>query len=113
MNEAPSPRARDITLSAVGSIVVGAIVVGSTGCAPSYPIVTDSTEPWQEELAREREADNRGESGVPSSSIAGQTRDTDEDQDKEKEERNAFVVAMTDVIAFPFRGAGWIARQMF
>ena len=111
MNEAPSPRARDITLSAVGSIVVGAIVVGSTGCAPSYPIVTDSTEPWQEELAREREAHNRGESGVPSSSIARQTRDTGENQDKQK--HNAFVVAVTDVIAFPFRGAGWIARQMF
>jgi hypothetical protein len=35
------------------------------------------------------------------------------DEKDEEPKHNAFVVAMTDIIAFPFRGAGWIAQQIF
>jgi hypothetical protein len=38
--------------------------------------------------------------------------DTEEDEG-EKPERSGLVVAITDIIAFPFRGAGWLAQQIF
>jgi len=106
MSEVLSLTTRGITLS-----LLGVMMVGWGGCAPSYPVVTDTTEPWQEELARERRAAQNVESNAPQASVAKQMYGTDEDD--EKEEHSPFVVAVTDIIGFPFRGAGWIARQLF
>ena len=99
---------RGITLS-----ILGVMMVGGSGCAPSSPVVTDTIEPWQEELARERQEAQSVESSFPQASVARQMYDTGKDGDDEKEGRSPFVVAVTDIIGFPFRGAGWIARQLF
>jgi hypothetical protein len=37
----------------------------------------------------------------------------EEDRTEQEREHSAFVVAVTDIIAFPFRGTGWLARQIF
>jgi hypothetical protein len=37
----------------------------------------------------------------------------DTDEDKEQRKHSELVVALTDIIGFPFRGVGWLAREMF
>lgn len=82
------------------------------GCAPSQPIVANPTEPWEDELARERQAAEASQ--TPQSAVARQMYDTDNVNDEDQEPRNSgVVVALTDIIAFPFRGAGWLAQQIF
>jgi len=109
MHEILSIHARGNVLS-----VVGAIVVTISGCRPSYPLVVNSTEPWEEQLARERQAARDAEYRPPQSSVARQMHDKDEENQGDAErERSEVVVAVTDIIGFPFRGAGWLARQIF
>ena len=82
------------------------------GCAPSQPIVVNPTEPWEEELARERqavEASQTSEGSVARQMYA--TKDNNEESNEPK--NNAVVVAIADIIALPFRGAGWLTRQIF
>jgi hypothetical protein len=82
------------------------------GCAPSQPIVVNPTEPWEDELARERQAAQASQ--TPQSSVARQTYDTNNEYEEGEEPHNSgVVVALTDIIAFPFRGAGWLAQQIF
>lgn len=92
--------------------VVGAMLMEVSGCAPTHPLVVNSTEPWEDELARERQAAHELESSTPPTAVARQMDDTDRDEEK-KPEHTAFVVALTDIIGFPFRGAGWLAREIF
>ena len=109
MNRALSAHAHHVTLG-----IFGALIVGSSGCSPSYPIVVNPTEPWEAELARERQAARNAEASSRQASVAPQVDETDEEDRTEQErEHSAFVVAVTDIIAFPFRGTGWLARQIF
>lgn len=109
MNAAVSIDARDIAL-----VMVSAILVSVVGCSPSHPVVTDTTEPWQEELARERQTASAVDSTSPQKAVAEQMYDTDQEDGETKEQKHSpFVVAITDIIGFPFRGAGWLARQLF
>ncbi len=101
-----STHARGIVLSIAG-VVIGAV----NGCAPSSPIVANPTDPWEYELVRERQAAQNAESKAAPSSMARQMYDTDED--KEQRKHSELVVALTDIIGFPFRGVGWLAREMF
>ena len=81
------------------------------GCAPTQPIIVNPTEPWEEELARERQAAEASQ--PPESSVARQMYDPSHDDDEREETQNsAVVVALADIVAFQFRGAGWIARQI-
>ena len=82
------------------------------GCAPSHPIVVKPTEPWEDELARERQAAEA--SKTPQAAVARQMYHTNnEDEEGEEPHNSGVVVALTDIIAFPFRGAGWLAQQIF
>lgn len=107
MSPALSSYSHNITLT-----IVGVVIVSFSGCRPSYPVVVNSTEPWEDELARERQAARNAEAVSPQASVAQQRYGRDQENDKEPE-HSAVVVAVTDIIAFPFRGAGWLARQIF
>jgi hypothetical protein len=37
----------------------------------------------------------------------------DEDDEDDGPRHSGVIVALTDIIAFPFRGAGWLAQQIF
>ena len=86
--------------------------MGSSGCRPSHPVVANPTEPWEDEIARERQAVRELESNSSQAAVGRQRYDTEGDVEK-KPEHSAVVVALTDIIAFPFRGAGWLAQQIF
>jgi hypothetical protein len=88
------------------------MVVGVSGCAPSSPVVANPIDPWEEELSRERQAAELSESKSPQSSVARQMYGVDEEE-KKQSEHSTVVVAITDIIGFPFRGAGWLVRQIF
>ena len=107
MIEAHSTKAR-----AVLSLTLGSVVFYSLGCAPSYPVVANPLEPWEDELLRERQLARKTEESSPQASVAHQMYGAQEENDKEPK-HNAFVVAVTDIVAFPFRGAGWLAQQIF
>lgn len=100
------------TARAAVLLVMSAVVAQSVGCSSSHPVVVNSTEPWEDELLRERQAAQRSEESSPQVSVARQMNGTQEENEKEPK-RNALVVAITDIVAFPFRGAGWVARQIF
>lgn len=91
-------------------VVVTAGVIMLAGCAPSQPIVANPLEPWEGELARERQAAEA--SVAPKSSVARHMYGADEDEGHEAK-NSPVVVAIADIIAFPFRGAGWLAQQIF
>jgi|LauGreDrversion4_2_1035121.scaffolds.fasta_scaffold14512_4 hypothetical protein len=107
MIEAHSTTARAALL-----LVMSAVVVQSVGCSSSHPVVVNSTEPWEDELLRERQAAQRTEESSPQASVAPQMYGSQEENEKEPK-HNALVVAITDIVAFPFRGAGWVAQQIF
>ena len=107
MNEALSTNARYVTAT-----VVGTMVVSLSGCSSSYSIVANPTEPWEDEIARERQAVRESESNSSQAAVGRQRYDTERDVEKNPE-HSAVVVALTDIIAFPFRGAGWLAQQIF
>ena len=107
MNEALSTNVRYVTAT-----VVGTMVVSLSGCSPSYSIVANPTEPWEDEIARERQAARESESNSSQATVGRQRYDTAGDVEK-KPEHSAVVVALTDIIAFPFRGAGWLAQRIF
>jgi hypothetical protein len=35
------------------------------------------------------------------------------DEAREEPQNSAVVVVLADIVAFPFRGAGWVVRQIF
>jgi len=107
MNEARSTRKRRALV-----LLVGALLLEMSGCAPTYPVVANPTEPWEEALVREREAAREAESNASHAAIARQ-RQRVEREDEKQPEHTAVVVVLTDIIAFPFRGAGWLAQQIF
>lgn len=107
MSRALSTHAHTVAL-----VIFTALMVGSSGCRPSHPVVVNPTEPWEDELARERQAAQNAEESSPGASIGRQMYGTDEAKEEEPK-HNPFVVAVADIIAFPFRGAGWLARQIF
>jgi len=107
MNEACSRRKRRALVS-----LVGAVLLEASGCTSTYPVVANPTEPWEQELVRERQAAREAESDASHAAIARQRGDL-EREDEKKPEHSAVVVALTDIIAFPFRGAGWLAQQIF
>ena len=107
MNRSLSTNVRGVT-----GLVVSGLVVASSGCSPSYPVVANPTEPWEEQLVHERQAAQSAEESSPQASVARQMYGAHDEKDEEPK-HNAFVVAMTDIIAFPFRGAGWLAQQIF
>lgn len=82
------------------------------GCAPSQPIVVNPTEPWEDELARERQAAEALQ--PPESTVGRRMYDTSSnDEAREEPQNSAVVVVLADIVAFPFRGAGWVVRQIF
>ena len=107
MIEAHSTTARAALL-----LVMSAVVVQSVGSSSSHPVVVNPIEPWEEELARERQEAQNAEVSPPQASVARQMYGAQEENEKEPK-HNALVVAITDIVAFPFRGAGWVAQQIF
>lgn len=98
----------------VALAILGALIMAATGCAPSHPVVINPTEAWEDELARERKAAQDAEARSPQPSVARQMYGIDGESGEVKDrEHSPFVVAITDIIGFPFRGAGWLARQIF
>ncbi len=92
--------------------VFTAIVALLAGCAPTQPIIVNPTEPWEDELARERQADEASQ--PPESTVGRQMYDTSSnDEAREEPQNSAVVVVLADIVAFPFRGAGWVVRQIF
>ena len=82
------------------------------GCAPTQPIIVNPTEPWEDELARERQAAEGSQ--PPESTVGRQMYDTsNNDEAREEPQNSVVVVVLADIVAFPFRGAGWVVRQIF
>lgn len=82
------------------------------GCAPTQPIIVNPTEPWEHELARERQAAEASQ--PPEATVGRQMYDTsNNDEAREEPQNSAVVVVLADIVAFPFRGAGWVVRQIF
>lgn len=106
---------RRVYLTREKRLIIGvftASVALLAGCAPTQPIIANPTEPWEDELARERQAAEA--SKPPAASVARQMYDIPNDDDERQETQNsAVVVVLADIVAFPFRGAGWLAQQIF
>ena len=93
-------------------VLVIAITVETSGCAPASPVVANPLEPWEGEVVHEKEVAREAEASKPRPSRAHNRYGAD-DEEKKREQHAPLVVAITDIIAFPFRGAGWLARQVF
>ncbi len=78
------------------------VAVGGGGCAQRHPITVETVEPWQKSY----EASVEELPPPPSSNIS----DTEDNPSSRLPEPMAFV---SNVLAFPFRGLGWLAQKIF
>jgi hypothetical protein len=87
-------------------------VVVCQGCSSKQPmVVTNSVEPWEDVILQERAAEKDEEERRYRQRLAHQT---EEGLGKEKpvDEHNPIVTTLADIIAFPVRGAAWLAHAI-
>jgi hypothetical protein len=110
-----SQRAQDAAL-----MLASMCLLGITACATQPPIIADPPQhthtppeivPWEEQYERARpkpEAFEESVSERDSQPFSGDLEQTA----KDKEGDGPFQVVV-DVIAFPFRGVGWLLQEVF
>ena len=76
------------------------------GCAQRHPITVETVEPWQKSYEESVEAPPQTQP-LPSPSMPSASQ---EDSSSRPPEPLAFV---SDVLAFPFRGIGWLVQKIF
>lgn len=77
---------------------------------PRPPIVTNQTEPWQEELAQEKRERELSEQPQRPHRVVKKGYGYDQKTDEDK--HNVIVTTLADIVAFPLRGAAWVARTL-
>lgn len=82
------------------------------GCGPSQPIITNRMEPWEEEIVREKVAEREEEERRNHQRLARQTEEGFGTK-KPPDEHNVIVTTFVDIVAFPVRGAAWLAHTIF
>lgn len=104
-----SPILRVVFLAAMAGVVAA--------CTSQPPIVADPPEhthappevvPWEEQYARTR----------PKPEVFEETKNAQDQQAlngslEHQQEEEGVLDALVDVLAFPFRGVGWILQQIF
>lgn len=81
------------------------------GCAPKAPIVSNTMEPWEQEIVQERTAQREQEERRVAARRDRAKRDglgREEPPDK----HNVIVTTLADIVAFPLRGAAWLAHTI-
>jgi hypothetical protein len=94
-------------------MLIGAcsVLVGCSKTPTVAPFVTNPTEPWEDKLAQERreqEIENRKLPHEPHAVVEGYGYEQKPDEDK----HSVIVRTLADIVAFPLRGAAWLARTV-
>lgn len=93
------------------SIFVTLFVVACNGCGPKAPIVSSPIDPWEEEMVHEKVAQREEESRRLAAQRALQKRDGF-GQEEPPDKHSVIVTTLADIVAFPLRGAAWLARTI-
>jgi len=97
-------------IKSLAAIEVLCVLVACSGDSPRPPIVTNHTEAWDEQLARERREREMQTPLETPHVIAGKGYGFEE---KDEEEKHSVVVTtLADILAFPLRGAAWLAHTL-
>lgn len=92
---------------------VGVIVVfGGQGCSPKGPIVNSPIEPWEEEIVREKVAQREKQEEQEQQERLAQQRKDGLGKEKVPDEHSIIVATLADIMAFPVRGAAWLAHTI-
>lgn len=92
---------------------VGTIVgVGCPGCSPKEPIINSPIEPWEEKIVREKVAQREEEEGQQQQERLAQQRKDGLGKEKAPDEHSIIVTTLADIMAFPVRGAAWLAHTI-
>ncbi len=97
----------------VKSVVVVGVCCVLAACSkdtPRPPIVTNQTEPWEERLAQERR-DRELEMRLQQPRTTAGPRRT-EVGGVEEDSHSGIVTVLADIVAFPLRGAAWLAHTL-
>ena len=77
---------------------------------PRPPIVTDQAEPWEERYAQEKHERELAAHLEGPHVVAGQGYGYD--QKTEEDKHSGIVTTLADIVAFPLRGAAWLAHTL-
>jgi len=91
--------------------VVGIVVAGCQGCSPKEPIINSPIESWEETIVREKVAQREEEEQQQQERLAHQRKDG-LGKDESPDEHNILVTTLADIVAFPVRGAAWLAHTI-
>ena len=81
------------------------------GCGPKAPIVSSPIEPWETEIVHEKVARREEEHNREAAKQALQNKDG-LGREKPVDEHSVIVTTLADIIAFPLRGAAWLAHTI-
>ena len=99
------PLMKDLALIAGFSVFVAC-----SKDTPRPPIVTDQTELWEERYAEERRERELAERHQKPHLVAGQGYGYAQRADEDK--HSVIVTVLADIVAFPLRGAAWLAHTL-
>lgn len=94
-----------------GSLFATLFVCGCIGCSPKAPVVSSPIEPWEEEIVKEKITQRDEENRRYATQRALQRQDGF-GQEKPPDEHSIIVTTLADIIAFPLRGAAWLAHTI-
>lgn len=77
---------------------------------PLPPFVANPTEPWEGQLAQERREHRLAEQSKKPRRVEGQGYGYDQKTDEDK--HSVIVTTLADIVAFPLRGAAWLAHTL-
>lgn len=91
---------------------VGILIV-VVGCGPPAPLVANPIEPWEEQVEREQVAQReQKEEEERRALLMSQQRREGLGKEPKPDEHSVIVTTLADIVAFPFRGAAWLARTI-
>ena len=102
---------RRIPSRLLGSLFATLFVYGCIGCAPKAPVISSPIESWEEEIVKEKIAQREEEDRRYTAQRALQQRDGF-GQEKPPDDHSIIVTTLADIIAFPLRGAAWLAHTI-
>lgn len=92
------------------SISLFTVVVG---CGPPAPLVANPLEPWEAQVEREQVAQREQEEEAERRELlATQQRREGLGKETTPDDHSVIVTTLADIVAFPFRGAAWLARTI-
>lgn len=102
---------RQVCSRLLGLLLATLLVVTCNGCGPKAPMVSSPIDPWEEEMVHEKVAQREEESRRLAAQRALQKRDGF-GQEEPPDKHSVIVTTLADIVAFPLRGAAWLARTI-